>query len=113
MFRFSIRELILILPLLAVCFAWVCEHGRLKATQENVDKLQAELRDQHAQFEVRETALRAKFAPPRTRRCGVGIMIVPDCWDPSGGQEPYWFGYRTADASARGSTIRKWMDDTP
>ena len=84
MFRFSIRDMVLASPLIAVCFAWVCERGRLEVTQEQVVRLQAELQEQGAQFQLREDALRLKLAPPhRPRRCGLGFVECGDCSDPS------------------------------
>ena len=84
MFRFSIRDALLATPLVAVGFAWVCERGRFEATQEQVEKLQAELQEQDAQFQLRETALKLKLAPTRkVRTCGLGIMDCGDCCDPS------------------------------
>lgn len=86
MFRFSIRDGLLAVPLVAVCFAWICEKGRVDATQAKAAELQLQLLKQEQHFLRREAALKAKLMPPRPKRlCGVGMntLDLPDCWDPS------------------------------
>lgn len=84
MFRFSIRDALLVSPLAAVCFAWVCERGRLEATQEQVVKLRADLQERDANFQLREAVLRRKIAPSqKVGRCGLESFECGDCSDPS------------------------------
>ena len=37
MFHFSIRDCLLAVPLMALCFAWVCEKGRVETMQSSRD----------------------------------------------------------------------------
>ena len=91
MFRFSIRDGLLAVPLLAVCFAWLCEKGRVEAKQAEAAKLRLQLREQEQEFSLREAALRAQLNTPRLSnfselRCGLGFILEPDspeCSDPS------------------------------
>ncbi|MBC7853651.1 MAG: hypothetical protein IAF94_09465 [Pirellulaceae bacterium] len=83
MFRFSIRDCLLAVPLAAVCFAWVCEKGRLETMQDEAEGLSLEMLKQEQQFRLREAALKAKLMPPYPRaRCQLGTFEGPDCWDP-------------------------------
>ena len=86
MFRFSIRNCLLVVPLVAVGFAWICEKGRVEAMHDTAAELRQQLLKQEQHFLRREAALRAKLMPPRPRpidRCQLGTFDLPDCWDPS------------------------------
>jgi hypothetical protein len=79
MFRFSIRDALLAVPLLAIGFAWVCDRGRLEATQEQVAKLRAELQEQDFNSLVREAKLKLELSPNDSFpvwRCGIGTFSV-------------------------------------
>lgn len=86
MLRFSIRDCLLTVPLVAVCFAWVCEIGRVEVMQDKAAELRQQMLKREQHFQRREAALKAKLLPPRPKRlCGVGMntLDLPDCWDPS------------------------------
>jgi hypothetical protein len=83
MFRFSIRDCLLAVPLVAVCFAWVCEKGRVEAMQDKAAELRQQLLKQEQHFLRREAALKAKLFPARYHRCNLETFDLPDCRDPS------------------------------
>jgi|GEM_PF-4936997 len=85
MFRFSIRDCLLTAPLVAVCFAWACEKGRVDDLQYKAAGLREQMVKQEQHFLRREAALKAKLMPsrPRQGRCQLGTFTLPDCWDPS------------------------------
>ena len=84
MFRFSIRDCLLAVPLAAVCFAWVCEKGRVEDMQDEEAGLREQMLKREQYFLQREAALNAKLMPPRPLgRCQLGTFTLPDCWDPS------------------------------
>lgn len=85
MFRFSIRDAMLLGPVLAVGFAWVCERGRLDATERQVIQLKMELQAMEDTLKAREAALEAKFSPllDFPVKCGMVYIQRGDCCDPS------------------------------
>ena len=90
MFRFSIRDCLLAVPLVAVSFAWICEKGRVDTMEYEATGLRQQILKREQYFLQREAALEAKLMPPRPRRmCSIGmdaldyLKNVPDCCDPS------------------------------